>query len=132
MVSGDGNAHSACGRAAAGRVPGDVNIVTERAGSISVGGDHWLVIEMVRPAGKRKERNRGISFAAVSGARYCHLTTVHAVAVTKEDYDVAVKQVAESIEYHGGIGTKAVTVGAGGSRQRQIHSTPTAAAIRGK
>src|SRR5438270_1303513 len=87
---------------------------------------------MVRPAGERKERNCGISFAAVSGVRYCHLTTVYAVAVAKEDYDVAVKQVAESIEYHAGIGAKAVTVSAEGSRQRQIHSTPTAAAIGGK
>ena len=59
--------------APAGSIPSHVNTIAERACRIGVGGNHGLVIEVVRAALKSKQGELRIAHAAVGGTRHCHL-----------------------------------------------------------
>src|SRR3954471_13933108 len=107
MVAGAGYANAAAGRAAAGCVPHNVNVVAESTARAGIGGDHGLVVEVISTAFKGKERDLRIALAAVGGAGYRHGGAVDAAEVLAEKHhDVAIKHIATGVEGQRGIGAK--------------------------
>src|SRR5262245_34178244 len=104
--------HSTANRSTRSGIPGNVDVVAQRTARIGIGGNHWLVVEMVGPVFKREEVDRRISLPAIR--RFCdgHFSSVDSGAITEEHHDVAVEDAALRIESQGWIGSKINSVGA--------------------
>src|SRR6516165_830186 len=98
MIAGGSHVHASSGRgAAAGGVPGKVDVVAERTTRVGIGGDHRLVIEVVSAAVKSEEIYARVSLAAVGGFSYGQLRAIDSafpLAGAEEHHDVAVESVA--------------------------------------
>src|SRR5439155_2208693 len=105
MVSGVSDADAAGARSAGRRVPGDVDMVAERARSALVHGDHRLVVEVVRAPLERKLRQERPAVAAVARAGHRQLRAVDATEMgAEEESDEALESIAVGVEGERRIG----------------------------
>src|SRR5207245_10542255 len=66
---------------AAGRIPGDIDIVAEVAAQVGIGRNHGLVVEIAAASLEAKECGGRISSATGGGAGNRHFRSVHAKRV---------------------------------------------------
>src|SRR6266550_369363 len=84
---------------------------------------------MVRAIFKVEERYRWIGLPAIGRASHSHFSTVDAVAPGKEHDDIAIEEIATTVEGQGGIRSKIDTTLRFWRRQREIYSAPAGSAI---
>src|SRR5579864_2223878 len=129
VIGGCGNPNPPAGRAAGSGIPGEVEIIAERAERVGIGRDHGLVVEMILARLEAEEVYGGPGLAAVGGARNRHLRTVD-VAGAEEHHDVAIKHVPLGVVSQAWIGAKIDSIIDYRGWQRQVHAAPTASVIR--
>src|SRR5262245_9305176 len=98
MIRRGCDAHPPANRSSRSRIPGDIDVVTQSAAGAQIRRNHRLVVKVIGAALKRKEVDRGISFAAVRRFGDGHFGSVDAVSVSEEDHDVAVEDGSLRIE----------------------------------
>src|SRR4051812_9747617 len=98
MIGRASHANTAARRAARRRVPGNVDIVSERTAGVRVRRYHWLIVEMIAAVFKGKKGDCLVSLAPIGGACDRHFAAIDAVAIAEVDDDIAIEQVVLSIK----------------------------------
>src|SRR5258708_2423361 len=132
MVCGSRYKNTAAAGSAAGCVPSHVDVVTEGAVQVGVGGDHRFVIEVILTAREGKVGDVRVRGSTIAGARRGHLRAVDGAstpAIAEEDYDVAVKHVTDRVVGQTGIGAEARAGRTDRGRQRQVRPAPQRAHV---
>src|SRR5438552_753520 len=134
MVRGVSDADAAGARSAERRVPGDVDMVAERARGALVHGDHRLVVEVVRAPLEGELREERPAVAAVARAGHRQLRAVDATEIgAEEDGDEAVESIALGVEGERRIGAEPRVVGTRQRwRQGHVDAAPAVSSVRRK
>ena len=93
-------------RAAACGVPRRIDAIAIRRRGIPIDRDHRLVVEVVGAAGKREVGHLRPGAARVGRASDGHRRAVYARAVSEEDDDIAVEEIAARVPGKRRIGTE--------------------------
>ena len=124
------HAHAAANRSARSGVPRNVDVIAQSTPCVRVRGNHRLIVEVVRAVFKSKESDVRIGLTAVARFRDRHFRPIDSIPVAEENHDIAIEDIALSVEGQRRIGSKIDAVCAFRRWQGQIDTAPTAAAVR--